>query len=50
MSTPVARQVRAGVGARAGIPSSAAERKAPPQGVHLLPPRNAGKILRCVRK
>ncbi len=21
-----------------------------PQGVHLLPPRNAGKILRCVRK
>lgn len=32
MNTPVARQVRAGVGARAGIPSSAAERKAPPAG------------------
>ena len=32
MSTSVARQVRAGVGARAGIPSSAAERKAPPAG------------------
>ncbi|MFQ9834540.1 MAG: OmpA family protein [Akkermansia muciniphila] len=29
--------------------SSAAERSAP-QGVHLLPPRNAGKILRRVRK
>ena len=30
MNTPVARQVRAGVGARAGIPASSAERKAPP--------------------